>query len=110
MSYKTYQIPFSAVICVGGATLSDAINHAKTISLYGFDNLVIDENQAKKLNPEYKKVVEFVYTNLKGEQRWRRVGVCAESVTHIAGFDLDSNQYRHFRKSAILGGKIVPVQ
>jgi hypothetical protein len=50
--------------------------------------------------------LEFVYCN-KNLTKWRIINAIKEDNEYIYGFDLESdNDYKAFKKSKILGGKI----
>lgn len=62
-----------------------------------------------KLNIAKAKVnntLEFVYEN-KNVTKWRTINAVKEDNEYIYGFDLEgNNDYKVFKKSKILGGKI----
>lgn len=62
-----------------------------------------------KLNIAKAKVnntLEFVYEN-KNVTKWRIINAVKEDNEYIYGFDLEGdNDYKVFKKSKILGGKI----
>lgn len=62
-----------------------------------------------KLNIAKAKVnntLEFVYEN-KNVTKWRTINAVKEDNEYIYGFDLEGdNDYKVFKKSKILGGKI----
>lgn len=57
------------------------------------------------------KTVEFVYDKGGGEiPKWRRIAVTVEDDYYIGGYDVyDNRQFKKFRKSNILGGRIITV-
>ena len=57
-------------------------------------------------NDKVNNTLEFVYEN-KNITKWRIINAIKEDNEYIYGFDLeDDNDYKAFKKSKILGGKI----
>ena len=57
-------------------------------------------------NDKVNNTLEFVYEN-KNITKWRIINAIKEDNEYIYGFDLeDDNDYKVFKKSKILGGKI----
>jgi len=57
-------------------------------------------------NDEVNNTLEFVYCN-KNLVKWRKINAIKEDLDYIYGFDLEDNSdYKAFKKSKILGGKI----
>ena len=58
------------------------------------------------VNDKVNNTLEFVYEN-KNVTKWRTINVVKEDNEYIYGFDLEGdNDYKVFKKSKILGGKI----
>ena len=56
------------------------------------------------------KTVEFVYDKGDGDTKWRKIAVTVEDDYYIGGYDLnDSRKFKKFRKSNVLGGRIITV-
>ena len=57
-------------------------------------------------NDRVNNTLEFVYEN-KNVTKWRIINAVKEDNEYIYGFDLEGdNDYKVFKKSKILGGKI----
>ena len=57
-------------------------------------------------NDRVNNTLEFVYEN-KNVTKWRIINAVKEDNEYIYGFDLEGdNNYKVFKKSKILGGKI----
>ena len=57
-------------------------------------------------NDRVNNTLEFVYEN-KNITKWRIINAVKEDNEYIYGFDLEGdNNYKVFKKSKILGGKI----
>jgi hypothetical protein len=57
-------------------------------------------------NDRVNNTLEFVYEN-KNITKWRIINAVKEDNEYIYGFDLEGdNDYKVFKKSKILGGKI----
>ena len=57
-------------------------------------------------NDKLNNTLEFVYEN-KNVTKWRIINAVKEDNEYIYGFDLEGdNDYKVFKKSKILGGKI----
>ena len=58
------------------------------------------------VNDRVNNTLEFVYEN-KNVTKWRIINAVKEDNEYIYGFDLEGdNDYKVFKKSKILGGKI----
>lgn len=58
------------------------------------------------VNDRVNNTLEFVYEN-KNVTKWRIINAVKEDNEYIYGFDLEGdNNYKVFKKSKILGGKI----
>lgn len=58
------------------------------------------------VNDKVNNTLEFVYEN-KNITKWRIINAVKEDNEYIYGFDLEGdNDYKVFKKSKILGGKI----
>lgn len=58
------------------------------------------------VNDKVNNTLEFVYEN-KNVTKWRIINAVKEDNEYIYGFDLEGdNDYKVFKKSKILGGKI----
>ena len=54
------------------------------------------------------KIVEFVYQKDSGETAWRKIDMVDENAQHVMGFDVEDNaQFKSFKKSRIVGGRII---
>ena len=62
------------------------------------------------LPPKILKTVTFVYVKPGEAPKWRVVQVTEENETHLKGFDVEDDYiFKHFLKSKILGGRLLPV-
>lgn len=72
----------------------------------GFENR--ENIEIKNITVRTPNIVEFVYKKDDGETNWRTVDLIEENTTYIRGNDIeDNNKFKSFKKSCIVGGKIL---
>jgi len=77
----------------------------KVVSIHSEDNGYFEVTQIETRVPN---VVEFVYKKDDGKTDWRKVDILEEDKYYIKGHDLDdSNHFKSFKKSNIVGGRMI---
>ena len=99
--------PDATRVMVDFIVFAHSVIGKKVISIYNEVDVgsYVDVTQIETRVPN---VVEFVYKKDDGKTDWRKVDILEEDKYYVKGHDLnDNNNFKSFKKSNIIGGRMI---